>query len=251
MRGRVFSHVAALGACLAALMAANVALLTSFADAQAASSGTSRVLINPGDLADLRDRQGETIVVEVVGATGGPVWGYGTYTDDSDVGTAAVHAGLLKEGQAGILTLKLLPGLQNYSGVSRNGINSNSYAAWAGSFAFVGAAQSPDSAVMTDPGNLKAFRDQVGKTLRFAVTGTSDGSVWGDGIYTDDSDLATAAVHAGILRDGSPGVVAVKVLPGRASYAGTAHNGIDSGSYGAWNGSFQFVSAGGTSVSGG
>ena len=241
MRGRFLGHLAALGACLAALMAANVTLLTTFADAQAASGAPSPVVVNPGDLADFRDRQGQTIVVEVVGATGGQVWGDGTYTDDSDIGTAAVHAGLLKEGQTGILTLKLLPGLQSYPGVSRNGVNSNSWASFDGSFAFVGTAQSPDSAVMADPGNLKPFRDQVGKTLRFQVTGHTDGSVWGDRLYTDDSDLATAAVHAGVLNDGATGVVAVKVLPGQGSYAGASRNGIDSGSYGAWDGSFQFV----------
>ena len=75
--------------------------------------------------------------------------------------------------------------------------------------------------VRPDPGNLTSFRDQAGRTYTFDVTGSDQGPVWGSGIYTDDSSLATAAVHAGLLRVGQRGQVTVMLLPGRDSYAGS------------------------------
>src|SRR6185369_1403563 len=68
---------------------------------------------------------------------------------------------------------------------------------------------------MADPGTLKNFRGQLGKTLLFEVTGAANGSVWGSGVYTDDSTLATAAVHAGVLKVGEKGAVKVTILAGQ------------------------------------
>lgn len=67
------------------------------------------------------------------------------------------------------------------------------------------------------------------------------GSVWGSEIYTDDSDLGKAAVHAGILKPGERGIVTVKILPGLASYNGSNQNGVTTSNYGSWGGSFEFV----------
>ena len=97
----------------------------------------------------------------------------------------------------------------------------------------------PPTATLPDPGNLTAFRSRVGETLRFEVTGAATGSLWGTGIYTDDSSLSRAAVHAGVLRVGQTGVVTVTVLPGQASYQGTTQNGVESRNYGSWTGSYQ------------
>jgi hypothetical protein len=90
-----------------------------------------------------------------------------------------------------------------------------------------------------DPGNLTQFRSQVGQSFYFQVTGRLSGSVWGSGPYTDDSDLATASVHAGLLRDGQQGVVRVTVLPGSGRYDGSIRNGVTSNSYGSWDGSYR------------
>jgi len=100
-------------------------------------------------------------------------------------------------------------------------------------------ATSPDNAV-TDPGNLSTFRNRVGEKINFLVRGSSTGSVWGTGIYTDDSRLATAAVHARVLRPGELAVVTVIILPGQnGGYAGTTQNGIISSPYSQpWGGSY-------------
>lgn len=44
-----------------------------------------------------------------------------------------------------------------------------------------------------------AYREKTGETYTFLVTGTTSGSIWGTGTYTDDSDLAAAAVHSGLI----------------------------------------------------
>src|SRR5690606_14627827 len=63
------------------------------------------------------------------------------------------------------------------------------------------------------PGNLTAYRGQVGQTLTFMVTGAASGSVWGSGVYTDDSSVAAAAVHAGVVRVGETQPVEITILP--------------------------------------
>jgi len=40
------------------------------------------------------------------------------------------------------------------------------------------------------------------------------GNAWGTGIYSDDSDLGVAAVHAGILKVGETKTVKITILPG-------------------------------------
>ncbi|PQO22031.1 hypothetical protein C2I36_15205 [Rhodobacteraceae bacterium WD3A24] len=95
--------------------------------------------------------------------------------------------------------------------------------------------------VLPDPGNLTSYRQNVGQTLQFQVTGSTNGPIWGTGIYTDDTALSVAAVHAGVLRPGQTGVIAVEVLPGQPSYTGTVRNGISSNSYGSWQGSYRIL----------
>lgn len=99
---------------------------------------------------------------------------------------------------------------------------------------------SEDQQALPNPGDLKAYRGQVNRTLFFKVAGSTTGSVWGTrGAYTDDSDLATAAVHAGVLRAGEVGVVRVTILPGADRFEGEISNGITSQPFAAWPGSFR------------
>ena len=68
-----------------------------------------------------------------LGATGA-VRGSGIYTDDSSIGAAAVHAGILKLGESGWVKVTLLPGQPNYEGSDQNGIKSNPSGKTAGAF---------------------------------------------------------------------------------------------------------------------
>ena len=57
--------------------------------------------------------------------------------------------------------------------------------------------------------------------------------------------LATAAVHAGVLKDGETGVVKVKIVAAQGSYSGSAKNGVTSSPFGAYGGSYEFAKADG------
>lgn len=65
------------------------------------------------------------------------------------------------------------------------------------------------------------------------------GGVWGTDVYTRDSSICAAAVHAGALPP-SGGTVTVTAAPGGDSYSGTERNGIRSGSYGKYDASITF-----------
>ncbi len=95
--------------------------------------------------------------------------------------------------------------------------------------------------VKPDPGTLVRYRGHIDETVYFTVTGSNKGTIWGTNIYTDDSPLAVAAVHAGLLKVGQRGVLAVKILDGADEYAGSERNGITSQDYGAHAGSYRIV----------
>ncbi|MBI1916079.1 MAG: hypothetical protein HYS12_15300 [Planctomycetes bacterium] len=90
-----------------------------------------------------------------------------------------------------------------------------------------------------DPGSPGGLRGQNGKVFHFEVTGANAGTVWGTDIYTDDSPIAMAAVHAGVLKVGEKAVVKVTILPGQGSYSGSMRNGISTSDYGPWQGSYK------------
>ena len=50
------------------------------------------------------------------------IWGTGTYTDDSPVCIAAVHAGILSLDEGGAATVIIEPGADGYSGSTANGV---------------------------------------------------------------------------------------------------------------------------------
>lgn len=106
------------------------------------------------------------------------------------------------------------------------------------------ADDEPSDDVVADPGNLSQPLGlgavTAGKTLQFRVTGRAGGIVWGADPYTVDSQLATAAVHAGVLRPGQTGVVYVQTVGIQADYAGSTRNGIQSQPFGQFPG-FKFI----------
>jgi hypothetical protein len=91
-----------------------------------------------------------------------------------------------------------------------------------------------------DPGTLYSYVSKIGETFLFEVTGkATGGSVWGTEFYTYDSPLAVAAVHAGALRDGETGVVAVTMLRSPEPHRGSTANGVTSSSWGVYSASYS------------
>lgn len=58
------------------------------------------------------------------------------------------------------------------------------------------------------------------------VTGKNNGSVWGSGPYTDDSDFGVAAVHAGLISVGETAVLVPSNIAYHSSYPGSTSNGV-------------------------
>jgi len=180
--------------------------------------------------------------------TANSIWGTDLYTDDSSVCTAAVHVGLITLGGGGTVTIEIRPGASSYTSSTRNGITSTSYGSWSGSYVVVDATASPPgigTGGSTWDATAAAFRPYL--TSRFAYTCPSGGtlrSVWGTDVYTDDSSVCTAAVHAGLVTAAAGGSVTIEIRPGQASYTGSTRNGVTALSYGSWGGSFVFLSAG-------
>lgn len=94
---------------------------------------------------------------------------------------------------------------------------------------------------IADPGSLTAYQQQFGKTFAFRVTGVINNSVWGTDVYTTDSSLAAAAVHAGVLRPGQTGVVRVKIVPSPPLFQSSTRNGITSNQYNMFVAGFQIL----------
>lgn len=72
------------------------------------------------------------------------------------------------------------------------------------------------------------------KTKTYAhyfVIGGTDGKVYGDEQYYGGSDVATAAVHSGALKEGQAGIVKIAKYDNRIYFKGTIKNGITSESY--------------------
>jgi hypothetical protein len=108
------------------------------------------------------------------------------------------------------------------------------------------AASAAATGVIAAPYNLTGYRNRVGQTFQFVIAnnGTGSGPVWGTDVYTDDSYLISAAIHAGVLRVGETKTITVTILPGQGAYTGSSRNAISTSRYGAWGGSYSFAEAG-------
>ncbi|HYV35674.1 MAG TPA: LCCL domain-containing protein [Gemmataceae bacterium] len=96
--------------------------------------------------------------------------------------------------------------------------------------------------VLPDPGMMR-FTD-IGKSFYFRVIGSSQGPVWGTDVYTADSHLASAAVHAGAVELGEEGVVKVTVVDMTGlSIRGSMRNGVMTHDWGPYSVGFRVVAA--------
>ena len=82
----------------------------------------------PNNMHGLCDTTGATYYFRIKGVTEGQVWGTDTYTRDSALGAAAVHAGLLKPDQTAVLRVTVVAPLQSYPGTTQNGVTTTDYA---------------------------------------------------------------------------------------------------------------------------
>ncbi len=93
-----------------------------------------RVFRDPGSLSVLFSQIGKTFHIEVVGSATGWLWGTEVYTGDSTLAAAAVHSGVLKPGQKGIVKVTILGPQDEFEGSLQYGITSSSYGPYQFSF---------------------------------------------------------------------------------------------------------------------
>lgn len=63
-------------------------------------------------------------------------------------------------------------------------------------------------------------------------------TVWGTDVYTSDSSVCTAGVHAGKISLAQGGRVTIEMRPGQSGYQASTRNGVSTQSWGTWNASF-------------
>ena len=214
----------------------------------------------PDDFEAYRDSGESLTCLCPAEATGrGAVWGTDVYTTDSSICRAAVHAGVIPR-RGGEVTVIPEAGRNAYPGTTRNGFASTNYGRYATSFRFQpaagaapaggqaaggqAAAAGAPAAPSQCPDDFVAYKDtDEPLTCACPAEATGRGAVWGTDVYTGDSAVCRAAVHAGAIR-AAGGLVVVTPEPGRGAYPGTTRNGFASNNYGRYDHSFRVQAAG-------
>lgn len=89
--------------------------------------------------------------------------------------------------------------------------------------------------------NVTSLRSQIGQTFSFICPpGGSLNTVRGSVVYTDDSSVCSAAVHAGKITTANGGEVLLSILPGQPAYPGSTVNGVSTQDHVNGSGSFIF-----------
>ena len=194
----------------------------------------------------LNGKDGETLTLACApGGTAHSVWGSDIYTSDSSICTAAVHSGLITFQQGGTVTVELRSGRSIYGASERNGVTTSDYGSYQHSFVFktpnteavVREAEDQTPVLWDTAATFVSF--EPGKTYKFKCP--PDGrerSVWGTDVYTLDSSICNAAVHAGEFTRESGGSVTIELRPGESSYKGSTRNGVKTNDYEAYGSSF-------------
>ncbi len=84
-------------------------------------------------------------------------------------------------------------------------------------------------------------RENIGKQFYYKIKGSNEGTVWGEHIYTDDSNIAKAAVLEGKCQLRQERIVRIEMIEGKSSYSSADRNGVSSVTYGSWPASYKFI----------
>jgi hypothetical protein len=155
------------------------------------------------------------------------IWGTDIYAAESNICWAAMHAGVITPGRASQVTIVMLGPADSFEGTVRNGVASQSYGPWGGSYAF---SRSGEPGQVDWNTNLRGIAQlyQEPITVTCPPDGDTTGYVGGTDIYTYDSAICVAAVHAGAITPDTGGTVTVTRVPQQDSYPATVHNGVSS-----------------------
>jgi hypothetical protein len=108
-------------------------------------------------------------------------------------------------------------------------------------FLFSGCEKPVDIDWYTDASD---YINEVGLKIKFKLPPNEDGfsgAVWGTDVYTYDSSIGAAAVHAGVITLDKGGEVTIEIMEGSDSYTGSSMNGITTSDWGPYDYSFKIV----------
>jgi hypothetical protein len=184
------------------------------------------------------------------GCSGGAtVWGTDVYTDDSSVCVSAVHAGRIDPSVGGIVLVTWVAGPPIHAGSLRNGVHSVDYGPWQRSF-FVQSIDPAGRPTSPPPASLASgvvpiscgtqATSITGASLRVSCpSGCSGGSIWGTDVYTADSHVCRAAIHAGLIAEATGGELTVTLGGPMTAFTGSTRNGVTTAGYGAYEKTFR------------
>ena len=104
-----------------------------------------------------------------------------------------------------------------------------------------GGGPAPENSDYSTSINAVNKRDNIGNEYYYKIKGSNEGTVWGDHIYTDDSNIAKAAVLEGKCQLGQEIILGIKIIEGKNSYSCASKNGVSSVTYGSWPASYIFI----------
>jgi hypothetical protein len=89
------------------------------------------------------------------------------------------------------------------------------------------------------PENMLGLCDTVGTSFYFRVRGEAGKPLWGTDIYTADSWLATAAIHAGLVKPDQTAFIKVTAVTPPAQYQGSERNAVISHDFGRYGTAYR------------
>ncbi|WP_420349222.1 LCCL domain-containing protein [Pelagibius sp.] len=187
------------------------------------------------------------------------VYGTDAYPSDNAICVAALHAGKITTEDGGQVMVQLNPGLEAYTGSSRNGVDSASLPGTQRSMVFVDAesAAAADEARQDYIPRLKwdakftgtglANKDLKGQVMTFNCPAAPGDlrmrRVVGTDSYAFNSIVCLAAVHAGKITTAEGGLVNVQIDPGMKKLVGSIRNGVETKNGGGGHTTISFVDA--------
>lgn len=182
------------------------------------------------------DGQGEHQCFCAKDAITGNVWGSEIYTPDSSICAAAQHAGVIT-AEGGLVTARSVQGCPSYQGKEQHGITSANRDSSEASFYFPANGNGRCATTGPCPKNSKGLSSESLSCSCGSIDAKA--SVWGTDLYAADSNVCTAAVHAGVITTvGGP--VIVKRGERCAKYRGSERNGVTSRDWKPLEQSFYF-----------
>jgi hypothetical protein len=91
------------------------------------------------------------------------------------------------------------------------------------------------------PQTMLELAEPKGATYYFRVTGTTEGPAWGTDVYTGDTWLAVAAVHAGLVTPGQSAIIKVTLVEPLPQFVGSARHGVTTHDFGRFGSAYTLA----------